>query len=155
MITRMYRTESAAQTKQLAKKLARRLQTGDVLALSGQLGAGKTCFTQGICRGRGIGIAAQTPVTSPTFTLVNEYPAEVPVYHLDLYRIASDEEFYFSGLDEFFADHAITVVEWADKHADVIPDRAIWITISFLDRDKRSIQITCDEAYHEQKKIEL
>ncbi len=151
MITRTYISTSAAQTKKLGKKLASRLQKGDVLALSGQLGAGKTCLSQGICRG--LGVDVKIAVTSPTFTLVNEYQAQMPVYHIDLYRIASDEEFYFSGLDEFFTDDAVTIVEWANKHADVIPDRALFITITFGDNFERIIQLSCNEEYHDEKKI--
>ena len=151
MITREYRSISAAQTKKIGKKLASRLLKGDVLALSGQLGAGKTCLTQGLCRG--LGVDAVTPITSPTFTLVNEYQASMPVYHIDLYRIASDEEFYFSGLDEFFRDDSITVVEWANKHTGVIPDQALFITITITDNFERIIQISCNEEYHDQKKI--
>ncbi|MDX9703411.1 MAG: tRNA (adenosine(37)-N6)-threonylcarbamoyltransferase complex ATPase subunit type 1 TsaE [Candidatus Auribacterota bacterium] len=151
MITREYTTNSALQTKKLGIKLAERLQKGDVIALCGELGAGKTCLTQGICRG--LGLDKATPVTSPTFTLVNEYRAAMPVYHIDLYRIASDEEFYFSGLDEFLKDDAVTIIEWANKHADVLPDRTLFITITFGGRLRRNIRISCDEGYHDKQKI--
>ena len=148
-----YTTKSPSQTKKLGKKIAALLKNGDVLALCGDLGTGKTCLSQGLARG--LGVDKTVPISSPTYTLVNQYEGDTTVYHLDLYRIKSDDEFYLSGLDEFLNDKAVTIIEWADKHTEVLPDESIWIHLSFIDFETRKILISYNEDYHEDKFFEL
>ena len=100
------------ETRRLGELLGALAGAGLVLALTGTLGAGKTCFTQGLARG--LDVPESVPVVSPTYTLANEYPGRLPLFHLDLYRLDGDE-FLESGLDEYFYRDGVTVVEWAEK----------------------------------------
>jgi len=106
-------TKSANETLELGKKLGMRLIPGDLLLLFGDLGAGKTCLTQGICQGAGLG--NETYIRSPTFTLINEYSANIPIYHIDLYRLESETEILNLGLEEIIYSKAITIIEWSEK----------------------------------------
>jgi tRNA threonylcarbamoyladenosine biosynthesis protein TsaE len=108
-----FETHSRDDTLSLGKKIGRHLEAGDIVLLFGDLGAGKTTLTQGIARG--LGVAKKEYVRSPTFTLVNEYQGKVPVFHIDLYRIASFQELEDLGLEEVFSGEGISIVEWAEK----------------------------------------
>ncbi len=108
-----FETRSASDTLTLGEKIGRHLEAGDIVFLFGDLGAGKTTLTQGIARG--LGVAKEEYVRSPTFTLVNQYQGKVPVYHIDLYRIASSHELEDLGLEEVFSSEGISIVEWAEK----------------------------------------
>ncbi|NCC52437.1 MAG: tRNA (adenosine(37)-N6)-threonylcarbamoyltransferase complex ATPase subunit type 1 TsaE, partial [Spartobacteria bacterium] len=104
------RSESIEQTHALAQGLAARLHPSAVLAFFGDLGAGKTCFIQGLAQALGV----ERPVSSPTFTIVNEYrEARLPLYHIDLYRIHSEDEALDLGLDEYIYGNGITAIEWS------------------------------------------
>lgn len=117
-----YLTKSAEETHALAAELFRSLQPGDVLALHGELGAGKTCFVQGLAAAMKI---AQ-PIGSPTFTLINEYKGTpCPLYHVDLYRVKSEREAETLGLDEYFERGGIVVIEWAERAASLLPDHTL------------------------------
>ncbi|RUM88744.1 MAG: tRNA (adenosine(37)-N6)-threonylcarbamoyltransferase complex ATPase subunit type 1 TsaE [Thermodesulfatator sp.] len=107
----VYRTRSPEETQALGESLARRLSPGDLVALVGELGSGKTTFVQGLARG--LGVPPEVYVTSPSFTLVNEYPGRVPLFHVDLYRL-SPEEVEDLGLSEMLF-RGVMVVEWAEK----------------------------------------
>ena len=104
-------THSARETQALAARLAQRLEPGDVLWLSGDLGAGKTTFTQGL--GRGLGVAA--PINSPTFVLIREYAGRLPLYHIDLYRLGDAREVAALGLSDYLAGDGVCVLEWAER----------------------------------------
>jgi tRNA threonylcarbamoyladenosine biosynthesis protein TsaE len=106
-------TRSAAESQALAARLAQYLAAGDVIWLSGDLGAGKTTFTQGL--GRGLGISV--PITSPTFVLIREYAGRLPLYHVDLYRLDSAREIANLGLSDYLDGHGVCVVEWAERLA--------------------------------------
>jgi tRNA threonylcarbamoyladenosine biosynthesis protein TsaE len=108
-----FETHSPEDTLSLGEKIGQHLQAGDIVCLFGDLGAGKTTLTQGIARGLGIG--REEYVRSPTFTLVNEYRGKVPVFHIDLYRIASSHEIEDLGLEEVFSCEGVCIVEWAEK----------------------------------------
>ena len=108
-----FQTLSANDTLILGEKIGRHLEAGDIVFLFGDLGAGKTTLTQGIARG--LGVAKEEYVRSPTFTLVNQYKGKVPVFHIDLYRIASSHELEELGLEEVFSSEGIAIVEWAEK----------------------------------------
>lgn len=106
------------ETRRLGRLLGQRLGPGAVVALTGSLGAGKTCLTQGLALG--LGVPEDVPVVSPSFTLACEYPGRVPLFHLDLYRLGGDE-FFETGLEEYFLRQGVAVVEWAEKIEAVLP----------------------------------
>lgn len=106
-------SHSPEETIQLGKSLGSSLIPGDIVLLFGDLGAGKTRLTQGICNGLGLG--EDSYIRSPTFTLINEYPGKLPIYHIDLYRIDSQEEIYSLGLEEILFNQGVTIIEWSEK----------------------------------------
>lgn len=108
-----FETHSSDDTLALGEKIGQHLEAGDIVFLFGDLGAGKTTLTQGIARG--LAVAKEEYVRSPTFTLVNEYQGKIPVFHIDLYRIASSHELEDLGLEEVFSSEGIAIVEWAEK----------------------------------------
>lgn len=115
-------------TKQFALELASRLKAGDVIALTGDLGTGKTALTKYIAQGLGI----TQLVTSPTFTIVQEYPkGRLPLYHFDVYRIADSEEMFELGYEEYFYGNGVCIIEWADMIEDIIPDNAMVINMEY------------------------
>ena len=129
-------SHSEAQTRRLGARLGELLQGGDVICLVGELGAGKTCLVQGI--GQGLGI--EGPITSPSFTLINEYrQARLPFYHIDLYRIGEAKEALSLGLEEYFSGEGVCVVEWADRAPDALPAEHLWIELRHLEETKRSL----------------
>jgi tRNA threonylcarbamoyladenosine biosynthesis protein TsaE len=122
------RAETAAAMQGLGERLGRALRAGDVVALVGPLGAGKTTFVQGLARGAGV--PADRHVASPTFALVNEHPGRVSLVHADLYRIASRAELEELGLDDVF-DRAAVAIEWLDRFPDAAPADRLEIAIAF------------------------
>jgi len=120
------RLEDAAQTQALGARLGRALQVGDVIALTGALGAGKTTFAQGLAAG--LGVPAGRPVTSPTFALANEHPGRISFVHVDFYRIRSSAELPELGLEEVF-DRAATAIEWAERFPAYLPADALKVTL--------------------------
>lgn len=129
-------TRSAEETRAAGERLGRTLGPGDVVALTGDLGAGKTCFVQGLARGLG----ATTWPTSPTFVLVNEYRANLPIHHVDAYRVGSPAEMIDIGLSELIDGDGVTVIEWADKITALLPDRAIHVAIDGVGDEARTIR---------------
>lgn len=118
-------TKSPEQTELLGKKLAAFLRPGDVIAYYGDLGAGKTAFTRGLAAGLGI----REAVTSPTYTIVNEYlSGRMPLFHFDMYRLSSSEELFGIGWEDYLARGGVCAVEWSENVADALTD-AISITI--------------------------
>lgn len=131
-------TESAAETQAVAAQLARHLRGGDVVALVGDLGTGKTAFTQGLAAGLGI----TAPVTSPTFVLVNRYRATDGrvLQHADCYRLAdAPAEMWDIGLTDLMAGDEIVVIEWADRIADLLPAERLEITFAYLAENRRRL----------------
>ena len=119
---RQVATASAAETQALAAELAAVLPPGAVLCLHGDLGAGKTCFVQGLAKALGV----RRPVGSPTFTLINEYRGTRPLAHIDLYRIRGAGDAFGLGLEEYLFHYpGIVAIEWAERAADLLPD-ACW-----------------------------
>ena len=116
-------SHSPEETWDVARTLLPTLHPGSVLALHGDLGAGKTCFVQGLARALGV----ERAVNSPTFTLINEYPGPLPLYHIDLYRIAGAAEALALGLDDYLHNNGITAIEWAERAAVVLPRHTIHI----------------------------
>ncbi len=128
---------SPEETAAAGERLGRTLGPGDVVALVGELGAGKTCFIQGLVRGLGV----TTRATSPTFVLINQYRGRVPVYHVDAYRTESLAELQDLGLPELFAGDGVTVVEWADKLLPLLPPGTIEVVIAGVGDEPRKITI--------------
>ena len=122
-------TRTPEETEAFASELAVSLKEGDVLALTGDLGAGKTHFTRGLAGG--LGIPPEVAVSSPTFSIVHEYSGgSSPLYHFDFYRLESAYDLLDLGWDEYLESGAITVVEWADKFPDLLPAHTSWWHLS-------------------------
>jgi tRNA threonylcarbamoyladenosine biosynthesis protein TsaE len=130
-------THSAEATEAVGEVLGRALGAGDVVGLSGELGAGKTCFVRGVARALGV---PGRPV-SPTFTLVNEYRGARPVYHIDAYRVEGLAELAALGLEEYFDGAGVTLVEWADAMRALLPARTIWVRIEGVGDEPRTITV--------------
>jgi tRNA threonylcarbamoyladenosine biosynthesis protein TsaE len=130
-------SRSAEETQALGQRLGARLGGGDVVACIGPLGAGKTCFLQGLARGLGV----TADVTSPTFVLVNQYRGRLPIYHVDAYRTGSLAELVDLGLEEMLHGEGVTIVEWADKLLPLLPSRTIMVTIAGLGDEPRQIEL--------------
>jgi tRNA threonylcarbamoyladenosine biosynthesis protein TsaE len=130
-------TASAEETEAAGERLGRRLQPGAVVALTGELGAGKTCFVQGLVRGLGAPVRA----TSPTFVLVNQYRGRVLVHHVDAYRTDSMTELMDLGLLDLMGGDDVTLIEWADKLEPLLPPDAIRVHIAGVGDEPRTITI--------------
>lgn len=130
-------SKNAEDTYRIGESLGKLLFPGSIICLTGDLGAGKTAFTQGI--GKGLGVKEH--VISPTYTIINEYTTgRIPLYHFDVYRLGSSDEMYELGCDEYLYGDGATVLEWADSVDDVIPSERLWITIRKLESpDEREI----------------
>ena len=121
-----YISQSYEETLAIARSFAETLKAGDTVCLYGGLGAGKTAFVQGLAEGLDIG----EPVTSPTFTIVNEYYGRLPLYHFDVYRIADPDEMYEIGYDEYVYGDGVSVIEWSELIDEILPEKRYNVTIS-------------------------
>jgi len=130
-------TISPEATDAAGERLGATLEPGDVVALSGELGAGKTVFVQGLVRALGV----TTGATSPTFVLVNEYRGRIPVHHVDAYRTTSLAEVLELGLEEMMDGEGVTVVEWAERLEPLVPARAVRVSITGVGDEPREITI--------------
>ena len=134
-------TISPEETIRVGQNLARGLEPGDVIALSGELGSGKTCLTQGIARG--LGVPEKYAVTSPTFTLINEYPGEkTTLFHMDAYRLGGCGDLFDMGYDEYLLASGVMVIEWAERIRPAIPDDALFIDITYIEEQTRNMEIS-------------
>lgn len=126
MISKTYETYAPEETLALGEKLGEKAQPGQIYTLVGDLGVGKTVFTQGVARGLGI----KGPVSSPTFTIVQEYDeGRIPFYHFDVYRIGDVEEMDEIGYEDYFYGEGVCLIEWANLIDEILPPEAIRITI--------------------------
>ncbi len=143
-------TRGPGATRKFASKFAANLAEGDIVALIGELGAGKTCFAQGL--GWGLGIDRNVYLASPSFTLVKEYSGRVRIYHMDLYRLNSLDEILTLGYEEYIGGDGVVIIEWADKIADflrgraadirrLIPERSHVVNIDIVNENQRRIKI--------------
>ncbi len=129
------KTNSEAETEALGERLAKCLRAGAVVALYGDLGAGKTAFVRGMARGLDI----RESVSSPTFTIVNEYPGDPALFHFDMYRLKNAEELYGIGWEDYLDRNGICVTEWSERIEEALPEDAVRVTISRLSDSERSI----------------
>jgi tRNA threonylcarbamoyladenosine biosynthesis protein TsaE len=130
-------TSDRNETILLGERIGKSLKAGDIVALSGELGAGKTTLIQGIAKGLGI----RDWVTSPTFTIINEFKGTVNLYHVDLYRIDRMEDAVDVEIEEYFTKGGVTVIEWAEKIKPLLPDKTIEINMDIISDNKRKIKI--------------
>jgi len=131
-------SDSPQETREFGVSLGQLLQGGELICLEGELGSGKTTFIQGL--GRGLGVDG--PITSPTFTLVNEYRGEnLTLYHVDLYRVESRQEIIASGLDDLFWGDGVCAIEWAEKARGLVPPERLWIILEHGGERRRLISI--------------
>lgn len=133
-------TQTTSETVRIGKSIGSLLRPGDVVALVGELGTGKTQFIKGLAEGLGVG--KPTYISSPSFTLINEYPGRVPFYHIDLFRLESEKEAEELGLEEYFQGEGITAIEWADRIPSLLPDENLWIHIHYTGKNTRSIEMS-------------
>ena len=122
----LYKSNSAKETENIARAFAKTLKSGDVVCLNGDLGAGKTVFTAGLAKGLGV----SGPVSSPTFTIMNCYSGDIPLYHFDVYRISDSDEMYDTGFDEYISGDGVSVIEWAEVIEDILPGARYDVTIT-------------------------
>ena len=142
MLPLRFISHSPAETRAAAAALAPALRPGSVLALHGDLGAGKTCFIQGLAEALGV----TATVSSPTYTLIGEYAGRIPFYHADLYRLEGPEEALKAGLEDYLYGSGVTAIEWAERAAALLPARTIHVRISMGERaDERRIEIREDD----------
>lgn len=135
-----YISNSYEETQKIATDFAKTLKEGDVLCMYGDLGVGKTAFVQGLAKG----LEINEPITSPTFTIVNEYSGTLPLYHFDVYRITDSDEMYEIGYEEYVYGDGVSVIEWPQLIDDILPEKRYDIEIA-KDYDKgenyRTIEI--------------
>lgn len=119
-------SHSAEETERFGEALAASLRPGTVLAYTGTLGMGKTAFTRGLARGLG----CHGRVTSPTFTVVNEYEGKIPLFHFDMYRLSSSDELFDIGWEDYLARCGVCAVEWSERVSDVLPEDTVFVNIA-------------------------
>jgi len=133
-------TKSTSETIRIGRRIGSRLLPGDVVALVGELGAGKTQFIKGLAAG--VGVRNPTYISSPSFKLINEYPGKIAFYHIDLFRLEGEKEAEELGLDDYFQGRGITAIEWADKIPSLLPEEILWIEIHYTGENTRSLEIS-------------
>ena len=133
------RLPSLAETTALGRRLGESARPGDIITLDGTLGAGKTTLTQAI--GQGLGVPDSCYITSPTFALLHEYPGRLPLYHLDLYRLA-EEELDELGLEDYLYGEGLTVIEWPDRLGSYLPAERLHIELRLETETERLAELT-------------
>jgi len=131
-----FTSHTPQETERIGELLGSVLTRGDIIALAGELGTGKTTLVRGVARGMGIEGAE---VASPSFTLVNEYEGPLPLYHIDLYRLDDEGDLLAIDYDEYIRGDGVVVIEWADRIPRAVPPEALWITLQYLDAERREI----------------
>ncbi|MDC7234060.1 MAG: tRNA (adenosine(37)-N6)-threonylcarbamoyltransferase complex ATPase subunit type 1 TsaE [Spirochaetales bacterium] len=128
-------SSSFEETLEWGEKIGKQLRPGDIVALNGDLGAGKTSISKGIALALGI----KDDITSPTYTIVSEYDGEIPLYHMDMYRIDGIEEFELLGVDELLFGNGVSLIEWSERISEYLPDDCKSLQISILEDGRRKI----------------
>jgi tRNA threonylcarbamoyladenosine biosynthesis protein TsaE len=130
-------TEAESETEEIAVELTSILKAGDVIALYGALGAGKTCFVRGLARG----LECRSPVRSPTFSLINEYPGTLPLYHLDFYRLEGEREIEDLGWTDYLNSDGVVAIEWAERVKNMLPPKRFEVYLSIFGAETRRVEI--------------
>ena len=133
-------SNSPKNTEEIGAAIAKFLNKGDIISLSGELGTGKTCLIRGIVSALGGG----HNVTSASFTLLSRYEASIPVYHFDAYRLDDPAQALYLGLDDYIFGDGVTIIEWGERISDILPDGCLFIEIEYLDDEDRRITIFSD-----------
>lgn len=139
MIRKIYISNSVDETINIGEEIAKGLKRGTVIALIGDLGSGKTVLTKGIAKG--LGVKNANYVNSPTFVLIKEYKGKIPLYHFDLYRLNKSSILDMESYDEYFYGNGVTVVEWADKIRNCLPEKYVEVVLTVAGEGKRKIEI--------------
>ena len=137
--------ENEEKTREIGSKLGELLTPKSVICLIGDLGAGKTTMTQSLARALGV----DDYITSPTFTIVNEYEGRMPLYHFDVYRIGSSEEMYDIGFDEYIDGEGVCIIEWANLIEDILPYEYLYIEMNYKETGREMILTPKGEKYEE------
>ena len=137
-------SRSPENTQSVGRILGEHARPGDVFLLVGELGAGKTCLTQGVLWGLGLDEYAR----SPTFVLVSQYNGRLTLYHMDLYRLDTFDEIADLGLDEYLLGDGLSVVEWAEKAPEIFPEQHLMIQIEYLDETTRRLTLASSDEHH-------
>jgi len=138
----IYQTHNEQETEFLGEALAHRLEAGSVVAYTGGLGAGKTTFTRGLARGLG----CKNRVTSPTFTIVNEYEGDIPLFHFDMYRLGNEDELFDIGWEDYLGRGGVCAVEWSERFPAALPPGSVKVTISRCPENEDWREITIEGA---------
>lgn len=134
-----FTSNSPAETEAFGRQFAKNVYAGSVLALTGDLGSGKTQFVKGLVAGLG----GSAPATSPTFTIIHEYPGgRLPLYHFDFFRLEDRQSVARLGLDDYFFGDGVSVIEWADRFREFIPEEARWIGFEIKSQTQRAITMS-------------
>jgi len=136
-------TNNEAETTREGEKLGQKLKPGAVVALHGDLGAGKTAFVRGLAIGLGIDMV----VSSPTFTIVNEYPGDIPLFHFDMYRLDNASELYDIGWDDYHDRDGVCAVEWSENVPGAFPPDAIIVIIDIISNNVRRLEIIYGDGF--------
>lgn len=137
--------ENEEQTREIGAKLGKLLTPKSVICLIGDLGAGKTTMTQSLAQS----LEVDDYITSPTFTIVNEYEGKMPLYHFDVYRIGSSDEMYDIGFDEYINGDGVCIIEWANLIEDILPDEYLYIEMNYKEMGREMILTPKGEKYEE------
>ena len=132
-------TRSAEETIKLGEKIAARLKPGDIVALSGELGSGKTTLVKGIAKG--LGVANYRYVNSPSFVLVKEYKGKIPLFHFDIYRLDSLKDIEDIGYEDYLARRGVVVIEWSSKMTRILPKKHLEVSIKIKNPNERTVHI--------------
>ncbi len=135
----LFRSTNFYETKMFGERLGRLLTAGNVIALVGELGSGKTTFVKGMVKG--LGIKDGRAVKSPTFSLVHKYEGRIPIYHFDAYRLEDAQEMLNIGSDEMIYGNGVSIIEWADKVLECLPEEYLRITLTTISKDERRIEL--------------
>ena len=143
-----FQTNSDNETIRLGKNLGKILIKGDIIALVGELGSGKTWFAKGLALG--LGLSQETVITSPSFSIVNEYPGPCSLYHIDAYRLNNRADFLAAGLDEYFYKDGVVAMEWADRWPEILPGLNLKVELEIIDEHCRLIKMSGNSARAEE-----
>ncbi len=151
MLTCIFTSNNPQQTEVLGETIGQTLIAGSVIALTGELGCGKTLLTRGICQGLGV---AKRVVNSPTFVLVNEYSGRLPIFHLDVYRLGTNDDVIDLGIADYLArtEKGVMIIEWAEKIMSLLPEDKLLIEFTRLSARRRRLVFSATEAYYEMMK---